>query len=69
MGADNPSWGQRRFANELWLKLGLKVSPRTVRKYLPNRSQSPAGARNAWFLVTTTVTAVSGQILSSLFTA
>ncbi|MCP3881162.1 MAG: transposase [Sulfitobacter sp.] len=43
MAADNPSWGQRRIANELWLKLGLKVSPRTVRKYLPNRSQPPAG--------------------------
>jgi hypothetical protein len=31
----NPLWGQERIANELWLKLGLRVSPRTVRKYLP----------------------------------
>ena len=35
MARDNPSWGQERSANELLLKLGLRVSPRTVRKYLP----------------------------------
>jgi putative transposase len=35
MARDNPSWGQERIANELWLKLGLRVSPRTVCKYLP----------------------------------
>ena len=28
-------WGQERIANELLVKLGLHVSPRTVRKYLP----------------------------------
>jgi putative transposase len=37
MARDNPSWGQGRIANELLLKLGLQVSPRTVRKYLPWR--------------------------------
>jgi putative transposase len=37
MARDNPSWGQERIANELLLKLGLRVSPRTVRKYLPKR--------------------------------
>jgi putative transposase len=35
MARDNPSWGEERIANELLLKLGLRVSPRTVRKYLP----------------------------------
>jgi len=40
MALENPLWGQQRIANELWLKLGLRVSPRTVRKYLPKR---PAG--------------------------
>ena len=35
MARENPSWGEERIANELWLKLGLCVSPRTVRKYLP----------------------------------
>ncbi len=28
--ADNPRWAQERIANELQLKLGLRVSPRTV---------------------------------------
>jgi putative transposase len=37
MARENPGWGQERIANELLLKLGLRVSPRTVRKYLPKR--------------------------------
>jgi putative transposase len=37
LACDNPSWGQERSANELLLKLGLRVSPWTVRKYLPRR--------------------------------
>jgi putative transposase len=37
MARDNPSWGEERIANELLLKLGLRVSPRTVRKYMPKR--------------------------------
>ena len=28
---DNPSWGEERIADELQLKLGIRVSPRTVR--------------------------------------
>jgi putative transposase len=35
MARENLTWGQERIANELLLKLGLRVSPRTVRKYLP----------------------------------
>jgi putative transposase len=34
MACDNPSWGEERITNELLLKLGLRVSPRTIRKYL-----------------------------------
>ena len=34
MARENPTWGQERIANELLLKLGLRVSPRTVRKYI-----------------------------------
>src|SRR5438132_8725558 len=34
MALENPTWGQERIANELLLKLGLRVSPRTVRKYM-----------------------------------
>jgi len=37
MANENPSWGEERIANELLLKLGIQVSPRTVRKYLPRR--------------------------------
>ena len=32
MAAENPSWGEERIADELLLKLGLRVSPRTVAK-------------------------------------
>jgi putative transposase len=37
MARDNPTWGEERIANELLLKLGLRVSPRTIRKYMPKR--------------------------------
>jgi putative transposase len=37
MVRDNPVWGEERIANELLLKLGLRVSPRTMRKYMPKR--------------------------------
>jgi putative transposase len=33
MAHDNPTWGEERIANELRLKLGIRVSPRTVGKY------------------------------------
>jgi putative transposase len=32
----NATWGQARIANELSLKLGIQVSPRTVRAYWPH---------------------------------
>ena len=32
MGAENPTWGEERIANELKLKLGIRVSPRIVEK-------------------------------------
>src|ERR1017187_4600242 len=31
MANENPSWGEERIANELFLKLGIRLSPRTVR--------------------------------------
>jgi putative transposase len=37
MAQENPAWGSRRIANELRLKLGLRLSPRTVRKVLGPR--------------------------------
>jgi transposase InsO family protein len=35
MALDNPLWGEERIDNELLVKLGIRVSPRTVRKYMP----------------------------------
>ncbi len=40
MAHENRLWGEERIANELLLKLGIRISPRTVRKYMPKR---PAG--------------------------
>jgi putative transposase len=45
MAQDNPAWGEERIANELLLKLGLRVSPRTIRKYLPKRLNPGRGKR------------------------
>jgi transposase InsO family protein len=45
MAADNTTWGEERIANELKLKLGIRVSPRTVGNYLrtggPMRTPDP----------------------------
>src|ERR1019366_3302508 len=38
MANENPSWGEERIANELLLKIGIRVSPRTVNKYMPRRT-------------------------------
>ena len=45
MAGENPTWGEERIANELKLKLSIRVSPRTVGKYLrrdaPVRTPDP----------------------------
>ena len=45
MALENPTWGQERITNELLLKLGLRVSPRTVRKYMPGHCVGGPGKR------------------------
>src|SRR5215510_942273 len=45
MARENLSWGEERIANELLLKLGLRVSPRTIRKYLPKHRNPGRGKR------------------------
>jgi putative transposase len=40
MATQNPTWGQERVADELSLKLGILVSPRTVKKYWPEGSSA-----------------------------
>ena len=49
MAAEKPTWGEERIANELKLKLTIRVSPRTVGKYL--RDHSPVrtpGPKQRW---------------------
>ena len=46
MALENPTWGQERIANELLLKIGLRVSPRTVRKYVPSHCVGSPGKRS-----------------------
>jgi len=39
----NHTWGEERIAAELLVKLGIRVSPRTVRRYLPTSRTPSAG--------------------------
>jgi transposase InsO family protein len=48
MALNNPSWGEERIANELLLKLGIRVSPRTVRKYMPKRPRGRPRGDQRW---------------------
>ncbi len=42
MVRENVTWGEERIADELSLKLGICVSPRTVRKYWPKQLDGAA---------------------------
>ncbi len=44
MARENPLWGEERIANKLLLKLRIRPSPRTVRKYMPK--EPSRGPRN-----------------------
>jgi transposase InsO family protein len=37
MATNNPTWGEEQIANELLLKIGIQISPRTVRRYMPKQ--------------------------------
>src|SRR5271155_2092558 len=43
LARENPSRSEERIANELLLKLGLRISPRTIRRYLPKLPTAPVG--------------------------
>ena len=45
MAAENPTWGEERIADELFLKLQIRLSPRTVGKYV-KRLPRPRGAND-----------------------
>ena len=46
MATANRTWGEERIASELLLKLGIRVSPRTVRRYMPTSGAPRTGARS-----------------------
>ncbi len=46
MAGSNPTWGEERIAAEFLLKLGIRLSPRTVRRYMPEDQGSGNGLRS-----------------------
>ena len=48
MATENPVWGEERIANELLVKLGIRVSPRTVGKYTPKRPPRQPRGDQRW---------------------
>jgi putative transposase len=48
MAAANRTWGEERIAAELLVKLGIRVSPRTVRRYMPSRPPRLNRGTQAW---------------------
>ncbi|MPZ47424.1 MAG: transposase [Betaproteobacteria bacterium] len=48
MARENPVWGEERIASELLVKLGIQISPRTVRKYMPKRSDGQPRGDQRW---------------------
>ena len=76
MANENPAWGEQRIANEFLVKLGIRLSPRTVSKYLSRRPPGRPRGDLRWstfmrlhaqgiiacdFLVTITATQSDGQ--------
>jgi len=47
MVQENPTWGEERIAAELSVKLGILVSPRTVRAYWPQECGPRGGRRTS----------------------
>jgi len=48
MATENPLWGEERIANELLVKLGIRVSPRTVGRYMPKRPPGQPRGDQRW---------------------
>lgn len=49
MATANRTWGEERIATELLVKLGIRVSPRTVRRHMPSRTTPcPRSGSQAW---------------------
>src|SRR5881628_3885734 len=48
MAENNPTWGEERIADELLLKIGIQISPRTVRRYMPTEPKQPGSTSQRW---------------------
>ena len=48
MALSNLSWGEERIANELLLKLGIRISHRTARKHMPKRPRGGPRDDQRW---------------------
>ena len=48
MAIENRSWGEERIASELLVKLGIRISPRTVRKYMPKTPPGQPRGDQRW---------------------
>ena len=48
MAENNPTWGEQRIADELLLKIGIQISPRTVRRYMPSGPKPPGMTSQRW---------------------
>jgi putative transposase len=48
MAAENLTWTEERIANELKLKLGIRIAPSTVRKYMGRRRARAPDATQRW---------------------
>jgi putative transposase len=48
LAAENPTWGEKRIADELLLKLQIRLSPRTVAKYSKQPPRPRASRDQRW---------------------
>ena len=48
MATNNLTWGEERIANELLLKIGIQISPRTVRRYMPKTPKRSLDPSQRW---------------------
>jgi hypothetical protein len=48
MATQNPTWGEERIAHELLLKIGIRISPRTVLRYMPEAPLRPTDSKHRW---------------------
>ena len=48
MAVNDPTWGEERIADELLLKIDIRISPRTVRRYMPKNPKRPADPPQRW---------------------